>query len=124
MVMPGPPSGRPLPLLAPLMRALFPGSFDPVTPGHQDVLRRASLLFDEVVVCVMFNANKTGRFPVAEAAGAAPRGGGRAGQCHGRLAHRRAAGRLLPPGRDRGRRPRGAGRQGSGLRDADGPDEP
>ncbi|WP_435057955.1 pantetheine-phosphate adenylyltransferase [Streptomyces sp. bgisy060] len=48
------------------MRALFPGSFDPVTQGHQDVLRRAALLFDEVVVCVMFNANKTGRFPVAE----------------------------------------------------------
>ncbi|MFD8755990.1 pantetheine-phosphate adenylyltransferase [Kitasatospora sp. NPDC059577] len=48
------------------MRALFPGSFDPVTPGHQDVLHRAALLFDEVVVCVMFNANKTGRFPVAE----------------------------------------------------------
>ncbi|MGW2780112.1 pantetheine-phosphate adenylyltransferase [Streptomyces populi] len=48
------------------MRALFPGSFDPVTPGHQDVLRRAAILFDEVVVCVMFNANKTGRFPVPE----------------------------------------------------------
>ncbi|MEU6281046.1 pantetheine-phosphate adenylyltransferase [Streptomyces sp. NPDC047028] len=48
------------------MRALFPGSFDPVTQGHQDVLRRASLLFDEVVVCVMFNANKTGRLPVTE----------------------------------------------------------
>ncbi|MGW1198441.1 pantetheine-phosphate adenylyltransferase [Streptomyces sp. NPDC002536] len=48
------------------MRALFPGSFDPVTQGHQDVLRRAALLFDEVVVCVMFNANKTGRFPVTE----------------------------------------------------------
>ncbi|MET8860329.1 pantetheine-phosphate adenylyltransferase [Streptomyces sp. NPDC004579] len=48
------------------MRALFPGSFDPVTPGHQDVLRRASLLFDEVVVCVMFNQNKTGRFPIEE----------------------------------------------------------
>ncbi|MFF4537293.1 pantetheine-phosphate adenylyltransferase [Streptomyces aureus] len=48
------------------MRALFPGSFDPVTPGHQDVLRRAALLFDEVVVCVMFNASKTGRLPVAE----------------------------------------------------------
>ncbi|MEU1917025.1 adenylyltransferase/cytidyltransferase family protein [Streptomyces massasporeus] len=43
------------------MRALFPGSFDPVTQGHRDVLRRAALLFDEVVVCVMFNANKTGR---------------------------------------------------------------
>ncbi|WKD31157.1 adenylyltransferase/cytidyltransferase family protein [Streptomyces xanthophaeus] len=48
------------------MRALFPGSFDPITQGHQDVLRRAALLFDEVVVCVMFNPNKTGRFPIAE----------------------------------------------------------
>ncbi|MFE7617202.1 pantetheine-phosphate adenylyltransferase [Streptomyces sp. NPDC057496] len=48
------------------MRALFPGSFDPVTQGHQDLLRRASPLFDEVVVCVMFNANKTGRLPIAE----------------------------------------------------------
>lgn len=48
------------------MRALFPGSFDPVTQGHQDVLRRAALLFDEVVVCVMFNSGKTGRFPITE----------------------------------------------------------
>ncbi|MEW2050631.1 pantetheine-phosphate adenylyltransferase [Streptomyces sp. NPDC005476] len=48
------------------MRALFPGSFDPVTQGHQDVLRRAALLFDEVVVCVMFNSNKVGRLPIAE----------------------------------------------------------
>ncbi|MEU9370464.1 pantetheine-phosphate adenylyltransferase [Streptomyces avermitilis] len=50
----------------PIMRALFPGSFDPVTQGHQDVLRRAAILFDEVVVCVMFNSHKTGRFPIAE----------------------------------------------------------
>ncbi|MFJ8630881.1 pantetheine-phosphate adenylyltransferase [Streptomyces sp. NPDC093568] len=48
------------------MRALFPGSFDPVTQGHEDVLRRAALLFDEVVVCVMFNAHKAGRLPIAE----------------------------------------------------------
>jgi pantetheine-phosphate adenylyltransferase len=48
------------------MRALFPGSFDPVTPGHRDVLRRAALLFDEVVVCVMANPHKTGRFPITE----------------------------------------------------------
>ncbi|MFG2623155.1 pantetheine-phosphate adenylyltransferase [Streptomyces sp. NPDC048507] len=48
------------------MRALFPGSFDPVTRGHQDVLRRAAVLFDEVVVCVMFNSEKSGRFPVPE----------------------------------------------------------
>lgn len=53
-------------LLFPAMRALFPGSFDPVTQGHQDILRRAALLFDEVVLCVMFNANKTGRFPIPE----------------------------------------------------------
>lgn len=53
-------------LVSPIMRALFPGSFDPVTQGHQDVLRRAALLFDEVVVCVMFNANKTGRLPITE----------------------------------------------------------
>lgn len=49
-----------------IMRALYPGSFDPVTPGHQDVLRRAAELFDEVVVCAMVNPAKTGRLPVAE----------------------------------------------------------
>ncbi|GAA2033966.1 hypothetical protein GCM10009839_38100 [Catenulispora yoronensis] len=48
------------------MRALYPGSFDPVTSGHQDILRRAALLFDEVVVCVMANPNKSGRFTVGE----------------------------------------------------------
>ncbi|MEW2611248.1 pantetheine-phosphate adenylyltransferase [Streptomyces sp. NPDC047880] len=48
------------------MRALFPGSFDPVAQGHQDVLRRTAALFDEVVVCVMFNPRKTGRSPVTE----------------------------------------------------------
>ncbi len=48
------------------MRALFPGSFDPVTQGHQDVLRRAALLFEEIVVCVMVNPNKTGRLPITE----------------------------------------------------------
>ena len=48
------------------MRALYPGSFDPVTQGHEDVLCRAAALFDEVVVCVMSNPSKTGRFPVAE----------------------------------------------------------
>ena len=36
-------------------RALIPGSFDPVTLGHLDVIRRASAMFDEVVVAVMTN---------------------------------------------------------------------
>lgn len=48
------------------MRALYPGSFDPVTEGHCDILSRASALFDEVVVCVMVNPRKTGRYSLAE----------------------------------------------------------
>jgi pantetheine-phosphate adenylyltransferase len=48
------------------VRALFPGSFDPVTPGHRDILRRSANLFDDVVACVMFNPNKTGRCTIDE----------------------------------------------------------
>jgi len=43
-----------------------PGSFDPVTLGHLDVVRRAAALFDEVVVCVVHNPNKAGTFTVDE----------------------------------------------------------
>jgi pantetheine-phosphate adenylyltransferase len=43
-----------------------PGSFDPVTNGHLDVIERASRLYDEVVVGVLVNATKTGLFPVEE----------------------------------------------------------
>ncbi len=39
--------------------AICPGSFDPITLGHLDIIRRASLIFDEVIVCVMKNASKT-----------------------------------------------------------------
>lgn len=48
------------------MRAVFPGSFDPATQGHLDVARRAAEMFDEVVMCVLSNPKKTGRFPLAE----------------------------------------------------------
>jgi pantetheine-phosphate adenylyltransferase len=47
-------------------RAIYPGSFDPVTHGHLDVLQRAAKLFDEVVVAVAFNEQKTGLFPTSE----------------------------------------------------------
>jgi pantetheine-phosphate adenylyltransferase len=47
------------------VRAVFPGSFDPATQGHLDVARRAAGLFDELVVCVLTNPNKTGRLPLA-----------------------------------------------------------
>lgn len=42
--------------------AIYPGTFDPVTNGHLDVLRRACELFDEVVVAVAQNAGKTPMF--------------------------------------------------------------
>lgn len=40
------------------MKAVFPGSFDPITNGHMDVLGRAARIFDEVTVTVMHNARK------------------------------------------------------------------
>jgi pantetheine-phosphate adenylyltransferase len=43
-------------------RAVCPGSFDPVTNGHLDIVRRASTLFDEVVVAVGVNASKNRLF--------------------------------------------------------------
>ena len=45
-------------------RCLYPGSFDPVTLGHMDIIRRAAALFDTVVVGVLHNPEKQGCFPV------------------------------------------------------------
>ncbi len=47
-------------------RALFPASFDPLTNGHLDIARRASQLFDEVVLAVAVNLEKSGFFSVEE----------------------------------------------------------
>ena len=49
-----------------MRRCACPGSFDPVTNGHLDVLERSSLLFDEVVVAVLVNRSKTGLFSLEE----------------------------------------------------------
>ncbi|MGA9872575.1 MAG: pantetheine-phosphate adenylyltransferase [Rhodococcus sp. (in: high G+C Gram-positive bacteria)] len=46
--------------------AVCPGSFDPVTMGHLDVITRASAQFDEIIVTVMINKNKRGLFTVDE----------------------------------------------------------
>jgi len=46
--------------------AVYPGSFDPVTAGHEDIIRRASRLFDRVIVAVMHNPAKRGCFAVEE----------------------------------------------------------
>lgn len=45
---------------------LYPGSFDPVTLGHLDVIRRAAAIFDTVVVGVLHNPDKQGRFSVED----------------------------------------------------------
>lgn len=47
-------------------RALCPGSFDPVTNGHIDIISRAASLYDEVVVAVFVNQSKSGLFTVDE----------------------------------------------------------
>jgi len=49
-----------------MRRAVCPGSFDPVTNGHLDIIRRAARLFDEVTVGVLVNPNKKGLFSVDE----------------------------------------------------------
>ena len=45
---------------------ICPGSFDPVTVGHLDIIKRASKLFDKVIVCVMSNSSKKAVFTVEE----------------------------------------------------------
>lgn len=48
------------------MRAIYPGSFDPVTYGHIDIIRRCHSMFDELVIGVLDNVNKTPLFSVDE----------------------------------------------------------
>jgi pantetheine-phosphate adenylyltransferase len=47
-------------------RAIYPGSFDPITNGHLDVIQRAATLFDEVVVAVAYNEQKSSLFTADE----------------------------------------------------------
>ncbi len=49
-----------------MRRAVCPGSFDPVTNGHIDIVSRASALFDEVTVAVLINKSKKSMFTVEE----------------------------------------------------------
>jgi pantetheine-phosphate adenylyltransferase len=49
-----------------MRRAVYPGSFDPVTHGHLDVTRRAAALFDEVIVAVGVNVSKKRLFSADE----------------------------------------------------------
>lgn len=46
--------------------AMYPGSFDPITKGHLDIIERASKMFDEVIVAVMVNPRKNCTFTLEE----------------------------------------------------------
>ena len=49
-----------------IRRAIFPGSFDPLTNGHLDIIKRSSPLFDEIIVAVLNNPEKNPMFSVEE----------------------------------------------------------
>ncbi|MCL6518823.1 MAG: pantetheine-phosphate adenylyltransferase [Armatimonadetes bacterium] len=49
-----------------MIRAVYPGSFDPVTNGHMDIIKRAASLFDELIVAVAPNIGKKPLFDVVE----------------------------------------------------------
>lgn len=46
--------------------AVFPGSFDPLTVGHEAIVNRALPLFDKIIIAVGFNANKKSFFPIEQ----------------------------------------------------------
>lgn len=49
-----------------MKKAIYPGSFDPITNGHMDILKRASRLFDHVTMLLAVNPNKKSEFTVEE----------------------------------------------------------
>ncbi len=49
-----------------LRRAIYPGSFDPLTNGHVDIIARASRLFDEIIVALLINPGKSPMFTIEE----------------------------------------------------------
>lgn len=49
-----------------MKQAIYPGSFDPITIGHLNIIRRAAQIFDHLTVCVMVNAGKNPMFSLEE----------------------------------------------------------
>lgn len=49
-----------------MKRAVFPGSFDPLTLGHQDIVERGATIFDEIIVGIGHNAEKSHMFSIEE----------------------------------------------------------
>ena len=59
-------SDDPPDLASPLRIAVYPGSFDPITNGHVEIVERALHLFDRVIVAIGRHASKPGYFPIEE----------------------------------------------------------
>ena len=49
-----------------MRRAIYPGSFDPVTNGHLDIIQRGCKLFDEIIIAILVNPEKTPFFTIEE----------------------------------------------------------
>ena len=49
-----------------MRRAIYPGSFDPVTNGHLDIIERGAKLFDEIIIAILNNPEKNPMFSVAD----------------------------------------------------------
>lgn len=49
-----------------IRRAIYPGSFDPITNGHLDLIERASKLFDEIIIALLINPGKSPMFDLQE----------------------------------------------------------
>jgi pantetheine-phosphate adenylyltransferase len=49
-----------------MRRAIYPGSFDPVTNGHLDIIERGSKLFDEIIIAILVNPEKRALFSIEE----------------------------------------------------------
>lgn len=47
-----------------MIRAIYPGSFDPITKGHLDIIERSSKMFDELIIAVVGNPNKNPLLPI------------------------------------------------------------
>ena len=62
---PLPPTTFPLPSLL-MRRAIYPGSFDPVTNGHLDIIERSCKLFDEIIIAILINPEKQPFFTIQE----------------------------------------------------------
>jgi pantetheine-phosphate adenylyltransferase len=52
--------------------AIYPGTFDPITLGHEDLVRRAASLFDRLILAIAESPSKQPRFPLADRVAMSP----------------------------------------------------